>query len=1723
MRSIYSFIYSFLIYNMAQILKYSGGGTSPKPIKVGSKYYTKEQLMTDLYGDKLDEYIKFREFNSKEATNFRKNLDNQVNALIDGRLTLNGNTLIDSKGEWSNTGEYAKPKLFGKLNEEQIKNNESLDVANYLIRALNSNKIATYTAPSEYNLFESDTFKTYNDMLEDTDWLNEDVTKRRNLIAQSLENEANKLETDPNYQGKYSYEGWQDVEWDNRANATIQKLREAAKTLRSSTINGLDLKLKLGQLGYGDLANYLEKEEKIETPQDKQVKQENPDEQKNPEGPEGTQDKESQKVSVGWEERDAFNFSAPVLNYNGKKYVYGSTEYNNLVAQNPAVPTSDGGMTNLRSIIEDPNNIREIDTRQTPFYKKIPDKYKYFSDVTKNFEGTQDLHSAYLLREDALSPEGSILRLIFNSTKPNTGPITVDCFFDPDNFKFYEANYDNKTQAYVRGRELNIKKNPLKFNRKIRPVKSDIKPTGNNDVIFNGNTNLGAGELYDQFSNYIKEHQEEINTKTGKSDNGKSKNGLRGMYLESINKILEQIYNNKLQQNILGHTAIEGYNWIYINTADGKWVWIRLKSPLQKNQFITYDNLQEIQVVKEGGKIVKAQAGVKVDAQEEPSQEIPQIYSTEQPKTYKTPKTPAGRNMPISRREQRLQEAVNGEFSTHDSARLALSLIDLGSAIFGVLPGTSALSTATGVASSLGTAVADYTDDNVGFWNATGNLVMNLGLDAASLVPGLKSLKVGKALKFIGNVLPRAIGAFWGYGLIKDENQKNLLLSTGKKIAEGDFGKLTTQDFENITTLIRMATLGARDAHTVRKKVFGSGKKENVVISGKVEGTPVSKTIEGDAAKDALGRRFWGINPKYKAKAKKALAEEANKNKDTQQTDTQGKPIDWTDQDITDFKIETKPAEVEIDGPKAILENFLGLGNKGFNVPYISDKWIAQRWFPKYHYGMVSKEDVQEMRTNPLNDKYDDLYTYFRKDSDDKPISDRQIRNMMNDGTYDNRLNAARRAEKKRDLEAGRVDVSKVSMQDVNEYAHEIISQARNYNRFSTKKSSELIQEALNKQKGNEKFDLWQFKKDLLQEINTSLNTVQYGYLDFDNFGRVVQMDKQGGRLDTGLQLIKAYKSGGYLIPKFKEGSQTTAPTTTPYNYISNNFLFDPENYYTTPTKYNTTTFTDADLNKVFIPKGTNSQAGQKAGLTDTPTVPEAIKYSRGIEKLKDYVKKGTFKDDITKYLETNSVKDYNNTISELRRLRSQFEHNRYNTKGNEVQKYNKLFNEIFGNYRSHNPSLYNTYSEATADRHVLSFDNLYDQKGNRTFTTKDGKTYWLDNAGYLREGEYGKPKVIKPEQVVEDSQNVLVKGAKTGTDAGAGSGGGTGSTQYTSNQFKTKTRPNPIQLLRMAELAGALGTNAAATNELLKYRSYSQDAPYKLAYLYDKYPLIAATQNQVGSLNTQTSIPTTADLGSYFSNKQTGFSKGLTAMQNAYNENYNTFLTSKAGVQEAANYNNAAEVEAANNNVARAVTAENMKDKVRADLYSTNFAQGIKPFLSETRQYMQDAEKLRQKAAYDVQSAIAKQKYDNDIAAINKNYVSNIDKDFLKANEGKSDAAIIQAWLNAHPDKAKEYKALLETPTMDYYKNQAKLYEILAPNIGFLNNTTLAYDFKKSGGQLTAKDRMKIQKVKDYNAARRQDSKESLKSITKDKEEFGKNYRALSAGTLKMLERTLK
>lgn len=1754
MRSIYSFIYSFFIYNMAQILKYSSGGTSPKPIKIGSKYYTKEQLKSDLYGDKLDEYIKFREFNSKEAANFRKNLNDQVDALINGSLTLEGNTLIDSQNRWSNNGEYAKPKLFGKLSPEQIKNNESLDVANYLVRALNSNKLSTYTAPSEYNLFESDTFKTYDNIQDDEQWLKESVDSRRNRIAKSLEDEANKLTQDLNYRDKYSYEGWQDAEWDNRANATIQNLRNAANILKNPAVKGIDLKLQLNSLGYGDLMDLLAEQEIANT-----TAGGNSASSANGNG--NSQNTSKGKLFSVVPQR-LFSFTPSKIVYKGNEYTYGTPEFNSI--QDQVIKDENGEDITIGAYLKRIAGKQSKVDRSHPDFSTAPSGYNYFTNVTQNFKrgnNKSNIRAAYLLRRDPLDASNSILRVVYGDKRAGSYYL-----YDGNTKTAYAAGFDSNGNPYrIKGAS------PIRLDSLDTVIPTSVAESVDNfstDLIFGQHGNFDVEKL----NKFIANNENLINNDKLAINN----------YIGGLRKLLKATQGTTKRKKGELKQANKTYYYIdFYGTNDGRPLRIYFKNQAFRDKAIRENDLdaywiQGVRIAtgkastvyttagpmakvnynvplpknKEGG-ILKAQLGVKV------SDEVPQPVNT-QPKPKK--KGPLnGRDMTLSSVNNYNKELEAGQdFDAGQARRLAYSLIDLGSAVGSLIPGANLASTAVGVAMTTANAAEDFSDAKDGkmsYWDATKNAGVNLGLDAISLLPALKAVKIGKIAKTVLKTIPRLFGYAQAVNLITSEDVK-ALGKTFAKLESGNLDQLNTQDFTNITQAIRIATMIGRDTKgTYRKAKSKIGSKTGEVeIKGTVgDQEVVTKVKREDVISKKLGYKYIDDT-----KVKQKLVAEANSNSkytkpQVQETDADGKKL--TNEDGTP-KMKTSNFEVkdvknidrtvlrdhtfdqQVGHPKALFEGWFGY--KGLNAP-ISDAYIAKNWDPiRAVNGQItkaSKKAVSETKlpgASELKNKVEQM----RKDkliseeqanailesgitrkgfiekmaSKEKMTPEEYIKYITDNGLYKKAVNKyinsqAEELNQKVQQEAVKAQ-KQIEHQKVVEQKRQL-KEERKQKRQDYKDLKKYAESILNKQEDKTLKDALgklssQKRKKVLQKAQqmsknaTSKDVKDNNFLSSLKWQYLNNEFKQGGSIERGISLINAYKSGGLVIPKF-------------YNSGQINYLYDPNKYYLEDiANYNTTTI--PNLNEVFIKQNTPSQLGRAEGLTDKDKTASDITYQSGVDILKNFISSGNFISNIDNYLKSNSVENYNSNISKLRELRAKFEKENYKYKDNTVKEYNELFHLIFPDYNKYSSKLNDIYGGATNQRHVISFANTEDQKDYRTFT-KDGKTYWLDNAGYLREGEYGKQYVSNQDATTSENG----AGGKTRTVV-------TPSTiQRISDLLKPKTRPNPIQWLRMAELAGALGTNAKATDELLKYRSYNQDAPYRLAYLYDKYPLIAATQNQVGSLNTQLSTPTTADLGSYLASRQTGFSKGLTAMQNAYNENYNTFLTSKAGVQEAANYNNAAQVEASNNNVARAVTAENMKHKVKADLYSANFAQGIKPFLSETRQYMQDAEKLRQKANYDVQSAVAKQKYDNDIATINENYVKNIkDAEFLKANEGKSDYAIIQAWLAKHPKEINGYKALLETPTMDYYKSQAKLYEILAPNIGFLNNTTLAYNFE-SGGKLTAKDRIKIQKVKDYNAARRQDSKESLKSITKDKEEFGKNYRAMSAGTLKMLERTLK
>lgn len=109
-----------------------------------------------------------------------------------------------------------------------------------------------------------------------------------------------------------------------------------------------------------------------------------------------------------------------------------------------------------------------------------------------------------------------------------------------------------------------------------------------------------------------------------------------------------------------------------------------------------------------------------------------------------------------------MSDVFSGEsLSAADKADLtALALDVAGLASTAALGVGNAVGAATGLGSTISTAIADYKRDDDWSWSDTGNLILNLGMDAATLIPGLgtmaKGAKVTKAIKAAAPILRKA-------------------------------------------------------------------------------------------------------------------------------------------------------------------------------------------------------------------------------------------------------------------------------------------------------------------------------------------------------------------------------------------------------------------------------------------------------------------------------------------------------------------------------------------------------------------------------------------------------------------------------------------------------------------------------------------------------------------------------------------------------------------------------------------------------------------------------------------------------------------------------------------------------------------------------------------------------------------------------------------------------
>lgn len=228
-----------------------------------------------------------------------------------------------------------------------------------------------------------------------------------------------------------------------------------------------------------------------------------------------------------------------------------------------------------------------------------------------------------------------------------------------------------------------------------------------------------------------------------------------------------------------------------------------------------------------------------------------------------------------------MSDVFSGEsLSAADKADLtALALDVAGLASTAALGVGNAVGAATGLGSTISTAIADYKRDNDWSWSDTGNLILNLGMDAATLIPGLgtmaKGAKVTKAIKATAPILRKA---FTVMGLGSSAAALGKVVS-GEELTINDW-RLLANGLNAVTGIGR--NVAGKKLYTQKAGAEELSKPLKVTVNGKTENVLFKNNeVEG----------FNKMSTEDKITAVRTKLKEQNKN--------------LTDEDLKDIKLPT--------------------------------------------------------------------------------------------------------------------------------------------------------------------------------------------------------------------------------------------------------------------------------------------------------------------------------------------------------------------------------------------------------------------------------------------------------------------------------------------------------------------------------------------------------------------------------------------------------------------------------------------------------------------------------------------------------------------------------------------------------------------------------------------------------------------------------------------------
>ena len=228
-----------------------------------------------------------------------------------------------------------------------------------------------------------------------------------------------------------------------------------------------------------------------------------------------------------------------------------------------------------------------------------------------------------------------------------------------------------------------------------------------------------------------------------------------------------------------------------------------------------------------------------------------------------------------------MSDVFSGEsLSAADKADLtALALDVAGLASTAALGVGNAVGAVTGLGSTISTAIADYKRDDDWSWSDTGKLILNLGMDAATLIPGLgtmaKGAKVTEAIKTAAPILRKA---FTVMGLGSSAAALGKVVS-GEELTINDW-RLLANGLNAVTGIGR--NVAGKKLYTQKAGAEELSKPLKVTVNGKTENVLFKNNeVEG----------FNKMSTEDKITAVRTKLKEQNKN--------------LTDEDLKDIKLPT--------------------------------------------------------------------------------------------------------------------------------------------------------------------------------------------------------------------------------------------------------------------------------------------------------------------------------------------------------------------------------------------------------------------------------------------------------------------------------------------------------------------------------------------------------------------------------------------------------------------------------------------------------------------------------------------------------------------------------------------------------------------------------------------------------------------------------------------------